>query len=163
VSAFALGDPLHGLVDGGTVFVQSPLTDPAAIWASIPPAAQEDIVRRRIRVTALDTASLARERSPRPDLILRLQGVALVGAFLRMTPFAADAGHDREAVLTAVGQRLRRFYGKRGDDVIAANLEMVTAAFDGLIDVTASLGLPGPERSLVVAADQARELTMVTP
>ena len=163
VAAFALGDPLRGLVDGGTVFVQSPLTEPAAIWASIPPASRDDIVRRRIRVTALDTASLARDRSPRPDLRLRLQGVALVGAFLRMTPFAADAGLDREAVLAAVGQRLRRFYGKRGDDVIAANLEMVTAAFDGLIDVTAELGLPGPERSLTVLEDKTRELTTVTP
>ena len=55
--------------------------------------------RRRIRVTALDTAALARARSPRPGLILRLQGVALVGAFLRMTTFAADAGLDREAML----------------------------------------------------------------
>ena len=36
VAAFRQGDPLAGLVDGGTVFVQSPLTDPAAIWASIP-------------------------------------------------------------------------------------------------------------------------------
>jgi pyruvate-ferredoxin/flavodoxin oxidoreductase len=161
VAAFALGDPLQGLVDGGTVFVQSPLTDPAAIWASIPPASRDDVVRRRIRVTALDTASFARTRSPRPDLRLRLQGVALVGAFLRMTPFAADAGLDREQVLAAVGQRLRRFYGKRGDDVIAANLEMVTAAFDGLIDVTAELGLPGPERSLSLAPEQTRALTVV--
>jgi hypothetical protein len=32
VAAFRQGDPLHGLVDGGTVFVQSGLTDPEAIW-----------------------------------------------------------------------------------------------------------------------------------
>ena len=80
-----------------------------------------------------------------------------------MTPFAADAGLDREAVLAAVGQRLRRFYGKRGDDVIAANLEMVDRGVRRAHRVTASLGLPGPERSLVVAADQARDLTMVAP
>ncbi len=143
VAAFALGDPLAGLVDGGTVFIQSPLTDAAAIWSSIPATARADIVRRRIRVTALDTAALARARSPRPDLILRLQGVALVGAFLRMTTFAADAGLDRDAMLAAVGARLRRFYGKRGDDVLAANLAMVASAFDGLIDVSGERRSPG--------------------
>ena len=164
VSAFALGDPLAGLVDGGTVFVQSPLNDPAAIWSSIPAMARADIVRRRIRVTALDTAGLARARSPRPDLILRLQGVALVGAFLRMTTFAADAGLDRDAMLAAVGARLRRFYGKRGDDVLAANLAMVASAFDGLIDVSDRVGLPaGPRREVVAIPDHARALMEVAP
>ena len=164
VSAFELGDPLAGLVDGGTVFVQSPLTDAAAIWASIPAMARADIVRRRIRVTALDTAALARARSPRPDLILRLQGVALVGAFLRMTTFATDAGLDRDAMLAAVGARLRRFYGKRGDDVLAANLAMVASAFDDLIDVHDGIGpTAGPRREVVMVPDQSRALVEVAP
>jgi pyruvate-ferredoxin/flavodoxin oxidoreductase len=164
VSAFALGDPLAGLVDGGTVFVQSPLSDAAAIWSSIPTTARADIVRRRIRVTALDTAALARARSPRPDLILRLQGVALVGAFLRMTSFAADAGLDRDAMLSAVGARLRRFYGKRGDDVLAANLAMVASAFDGLIDVSHHVRRPaGPRREVASIPDESRALVEVAP
>jgi pyruvate-ferredoxin/flavodoxin oxidoreductase len=162
VSAFELGDPLAGLVDGGTVFVQSPLTDPRAIWSSIPAPARADIVRRRIRVMALDTAALARSRSPRPDLILRLQGVALVGAFLRMTAFAAEAGLDRDAMLAAVGARLRRFYGKRGDDVLAANLAMVAAAFDGLIEVSVGAGLaPEPELAVRPVPDGPHALARV--
>ena len=162
VSAFELGDPLAGLVDRGTVFVQSPLTDPEAIWSSIPAAARADIVRRRIRVTALDTAALARSRSPRPDLILRLQGVALVGAFLRMTTFAAEAGLDRDAMLAAVGARLRRFYGKRGNDVLAANLAMVAAAFDGLIEVNAGASLrPEPEMAVTSVLDGPHALVGV--
>ena len=64
VSAFGLGDPLAGLVDGGDVFIQSPLADPEAIWASIPAAARAEILARRIRVTALDTAALARRHAP---------------------------------------------------------------------------------------------------
>jgi pyruvate-ferredoxin/flavodoxin oxidoreductase len=151
VAAFAMGDPLAGLVDGGMVFIQSPLADAADIWASIPAASRLDIVRRRIRVSALDTAALARTHAPRPDLILRLQGVALVGAFLRMTPFAGAAGLDRTALLDAVGARLRRFYGKRGKDVMAANLDMVAAAFDGLIDVTGFVGPVEAARAVTVA------------
>ena len=45
VSGFHQG-ALAGLVDGGTVFVQSALTDPAAIWASVPERAREEITRR---------------------------------------------------------------------------------------------------------------------
>jgi pyruvate-ferredoxin/flavodoxin oxidoreductase len=163
VAAFGLGDPLAGLVDGGTLFIQSELTDPAAIWASIPTAARTDIVRRRIRVTALDTAALARGRSPRPDLVLRMQGIALVGVFLRVAPFAAEAGLDRDALLTAVGQRLGRFFGKRGRAVVDANLELVAAAYDGVIDVSDALDLPaGLERHLAVVPSQDTSLIGVT-
>ncbi len=162
VAAFALGDPLRGLVDGGTVFVQSSLTDPSEIWASIPASARADIVSRRIRITALDTGTLARRHAPRADLVLRMQGIALVGVFLRVTRFAEDSGLDRAALLAAVGSRLRRFYGKRGDDVITANMAVVAAAFDGVIDVSEALGLPhGVERSVAVLPNKSRDLTAV--
>ena len=139
VSAFALGDPLAGLVDGGQLFIQSPLTDPEAIWGSIPAHARAEIIARRIRVSALDTVALARRFTPRDDLLVRMQGVALVGVFLRVSPFAAAAGLDRDALLAGVHDRLGRFFGKRGGAVIDANLEIITAAYDGLIDVSAVL------------------------
>jgi pyruvate-ferredoxin/flavodoxin oxidoreductase len=159
VAAFSLGDPLAGLVDGGTLFLQSELTDPAAIWAAIPTTARAEIIRRRIRVTGLDTAGLARARSPRPDLVLRMQGIALVGVFLRVAPFATEAGLDREALLAAVGERLGRFFGKRGRAVIDANLELVAAAYEGLIDVSSALGLPaGIERHMTVIPKDSTSL-----
>ena len=159
VAAFGLGNPLAGLVDGGTLFLQSESTDPGAIWATIPTTARAEIIRRRIRVTALDTAGLARARSPRPDLVLRMQGIALVGVFLRVSPFAAEAGLDRQALLAAVGERLGRFFGKRGRAVIEANLELVAAAYDGLIDVSAELGLPaGIERGVTVIREESSSL-----
>ncbi|HET6380741.1 MAG TPA: 2-oxoacid:acceptor oxidoreductase family protein [candidate division Zixibacteria bacterium] len=139
-TAFNHSAPLAGLVDGGTLFMQTPLTEPRAIWESIPEAARAEIRRRRIRVAALDTAGLARAHAPRPDLEVRMQGVALVGVFLRLTPFAAAAGLDRAALLEAVGRRLERFFGKRGKAVVEANLAVVAAAYDGVIDVTAALG-----------------------
>jgi pyruvate-ferredoxin/flavodoxin oxidoreductase len=138
-SAFRHGSPLAGLVDGGTLFMQTPLTDPEEIWTSIPPAARSEILERRINVAALDTAGLARAHAPRPDLEVRMQGVALVGVFLRLAPFAAEAGLDREALLDGVRARLGRFFGKRGSSVVEANLAVVAAAYDGVIDVTRAL------------------------
>jgi pyruvate-ferredoxin/flavodoxin oxidoreductase len=138
-SAFRHGAPLSGLVDGGTLFMQTPLTDPDEIWTSIPADARNEIVERRIRVAALDTAGLARAHAPRPDLEVRMQGVALVGVFLRLAPFADEAGLDRAALLEGVRARLGRFFGKRGARVVDANLAVVAAAYDGVIDVTAAL------------------------
>jgi pyruvate-ferredoxin/flavodoxin oxidoreductase len=139
VAAFRQGDPLAGLVDGGTVFVQTPLTDPEAIWGGIPAAARAEILARQIRVTAMDTAELARANAPRPDLVVRMQGVALVGVFLRVAPLAARAGLDRDALMASVRRQLARFFGKRGGSVVDANLAVVQAAYDGLIDVTAAV------------------------
>lgn len=150
ISAFAFGDPLAGLVDGGSVFIQSALRDPETIWASIPAAARADIIARRIRVSALDTAALAALHAPRGDLQVRMQGVALVGVFLRVSPFAARAGMGRSDLMAAVRARLGRFFGKRGGAVLDANIAVIEAAYDGLIDVSAGLGLPG-----IVAPDDA--------
>ena len=156
VSAFALGDPLAGLADEGTIFLQSALSDPDAIWGSIPAAVRAELLARRIRVTALDTAALAAAHAPRPDLLIRMQGVALVGVFLRVSPFAARAGLDRDALMAAVRDRLGRFFGKRGGAVVDANLAVIEAAYDGLIDVTAALGLPGAEAASTQAEGVAR-------
>jgi pyruvate-ferredoxin/flavodoxin oxidoreductase len=121
------------------VFVQTPVREPEAIWASIPPAARAEIVARHVGVWALDTAALARAHAPRPDLEVRMQGVALAGVFLRVSPFASRAGLARQELLDAVRTRLGRFYGKRGTRVVDANLAVVTAAYDEVVDVTHAL------------------------
>jgi pyruvate-ferredoxin/flavodoxin oxidoreductase len=64
VAAFGLGEPAAGLVDGGTLFLQSELTDPRDL-GTIPRPPGRRSIRRRIRVTALDTAGLARAARPR--------------------------------------------------------------------------------------------------
>jgi pyruvate-ferredoxin/flavodoxin oxidoreductase len=140
VTAFGLGNPLAGLVDGGDLFIQSPLATPEAIWSSIPAPARAEIMARHIRVSALDTAALAARHSPRPDLQVRMQGVALVGVFLRVAPFAAAVGMRRHRLLEAVGEQLGRFFGKRGASVVRANLAVIAEAWDGLIDVTEGIG-----------------------
>jgi pyruvate-ferredoxin/flavodoxin oxidoreductase len=115
------------------------------------------MLARGIRLAALDTAALAKARAPRPDLVLRMQGVALVGVFLRLTPFAERAGLDRDALLAALRPHLQRFFGKRGGSVVDANLDLIAAAYDGVVDVTAHV------TALVPAADAARALVEVAP
>ncbi len=89
VNAFKIGDPLAGLVPGGIIFIQSAETDPVAVWRQIPERAKATIVERKLRVLALDTARIARETTQQPDLVQRMQGIVLLGVFLRVAPFVA--------------------------------------------------------------------------
>jgi pyruvate-ferredoxin/flavodoxin oxidoreductase len=146
VAAFRHGNTLAGLADGGTVFVQSSLPDAESIWSAIPMAARGQILDRGLRVWALDTAALAREHAPSPDLLVRMQGVALAGVFLRVAPFAARAGLSRGELMRAVRAQLTRFFGKRGTTVVDANLAVIEAAYDGVLDVTETIA--GRDRHL---------------
>jgi pyruvate-ferredoxin/flavodoxin oxidoreductase len=136
-SAFLFARPLDGLVDGGTVFLNSGLPTPEGIWASLPVAARSEIVARGIRVVALDTAELARRHAPRPDLLVRMQGIALVGVFLRVAPFAAERSSDE--LFGALRAVLARYFGKRGGKVVDANLALIRDAWESLLDVTAAV------------------------
>jgi pyruvate-ferredoxin/flavodoxin oxidoreductase len=141
-AAFRHGAPLAGLVDGGTVFLQSALRDPEAIWASLPAPARAEILARQIRLTAMDSAELARRHAPRPDLTVRMQGVALVGVFLRLAPYAARRGLDDEHLFAALREVLVRYLGKRGTGVVDANLALIREAYASIIDVTAAISSP---------------------
>ena len=81
-----------------------------------------------------------------------MQGVALVGVFLRVSPFAERAGIDRDQLLAAVRDRLGRFFGTRGGSVVDANLAVITEAYDSLIEVTGALAAPsgGPRAEVGV-------------
>jgi pyruvate-ferredoxin/flavodoxin oxidoreductase len=125
VNAFNMGNPLSGLVPGGTTFVQHSSTDPAQVWQSIPADSRAFIYRNGIRVMVLDAVKVAREISSHPQLAQRMQGIVLLGVFLRVAPFVAQRELSDEQVYAAVEASLRKFFGKRGDKVIRENLEAV--------------------------------------
>lgn len=135
VNAFQLGDPLAGLTEGGMLFIQSARTEPAAIWADIPEHARRAIVDRRIRVLALDTVRIAQETSARPELQQRMQGIVLLGVFLRVTPFLRQRRLTDAQVFEAVERSLRKFFGKRGEAVVRENLEAIRLGYEEVIEI----------------------------
>ena len=120
------------------------LTDPQEIWEALPAKTRGEIEARKLRLLALDSGALAKQYAPRPDLEIRMNGVALVGVFLRVSPFAERAGLDRAALMEAVRGNLTRFFGKRGAAVVDANLAVIQGAYDGVIDVTAAIAGRAP-------------------
>ncbi|HWP59819.1 MAG TPA: 2-oxoacid:acceptor oxidoreductase family protein [Candidatus Acidoferrales bacterium] len=135
VAAFNLGNPLEGLTPGGTLFVQHQSADPAEVWKSIPARAQNYIRHNRVRVLALDAAKVAQEVSSRPELAQRMQGIVLLGVFLRAAPLVAERGLSDEQVYAAVEKSLRKFFGKRGEKVVQENLTAVKRGRSEVVEI----------------------------
>jgi pyruvate-ferredoxin/flavodoxin oxidoreductase len=125
VNAFNFGNPLAGLVPGGTVFIQHQSRDSAQVWKSIPSAARDYIRQNRIHVLALDAVKVAQEVASQPQLAQRMQGIVLLGSFLRVAPFIAERSLSDAEVYAAVEKSLRKFFGKRGEKIVQENLTAV--------------------------------------
>lgn len=139
INAFVTSNPLSGILDGGSIFVQTTKTDPLEIWADIPPASQDVIREKNIRVFAADAALIAREEAPIPDLSVRMQGIVLLGIFLKITPFANDAGLAYSDVMERAESALRKYFGKRGEAVVQANLRAVQRGHDSVIELSSEV------------------------
>ncbi len=135
VSAFLTSHPLAGLQPGGSLFIQTPKESPREVWMDVPPAAKETIRAKGIRVMALDAAKIARQVAPTADLEVRMQGIVLLGNFLKVTPFAAQAGLSDSEVMVGVEQALRKYFGQRGEAVVQANLQAVVRGYQEVFEL----------------------------
>lgn len=154
INAFAAADPLSGVVEGGTVFIQSRAESDAEVWRQIPRAAQETIRARKLNVRYLDAVRIARALAATADLQLRMQGIVLLGVFLRVAPFVRRAGIADEALFQGIEKALRKYFGRRGEKVIEANLSAVRQGyFDAhALDVASVAGSDEPKLPVVSEA-----------
>jgi pyruvate-ferredoxin/flavodoxin oxidoreductase len=152
VNAFNLENPLMGLSEGGMVFVQSQRTAPAEIWASVPAWARKVLCEKNARLFALDTVDIAQKVSSRADLQQRMQGIVLLGIFLRITPFQSELALSEEEIFRGVEKSLRKYFGKRGDRVVQDNLLAVRRGFQEVIEVPREVMLSTAEADKANAA-----------
>ena len=129
VNAFKNSNPLHGLGQGGKLFVQSQGTKPEEVWATIPSWARKEIRDRKITVIALDTVAIAKEVSTQAELIQRMQGIVLLGIFLKQTPFKDQLKISDDDVFKGVEKAVRKYFGKRGEQVVADNMKCVKRGY----------------------------------
>jgi pyruvate-ferredoxin/flavodoxin oxidoreductase len=126
---------LDGLVPGGAVFMQSPYTEPVEVWKRIPEANKRALRQKKIRIFYTDMVKIAREVASEADLQMRMQGIVLLGAFLRLTPYAKESNMTDEQVYAGVEKALRKYFGKRGDRVVQDNLTCVQRGYSDLKEI----------------------------
>ncbi|MBT4431572.1 MAG: pyruvate ferredoxin oxidoreductase [Nitrospinaceae bacterium] len=129
VNALYAGNPLQGLSEGGMVFIQTPENEPEAVWENIPQSARSAIRARKTRIVYMDTVQVAREIASDPSLEQRMQGIVLLGIFLSCTPFAKEKGISEEEVFASVEKSIRKYFGRRGEQVVKDNMECVRRGY----------------------------------
>jgi len=128
-NALFSGNPLKGMVDGGSVFMQSSFTDPADVWKRVPPHHKKTIREKNLKLYFVDMVKIAREVASVPDLEMRMQGIVLLGAFLKLTPYSEELNMTDEQVYGGVEDALRKYFGKRGEQVVQDNLTCVKRGY----------------------------------
>jgi pyruvate-ferredoxin/flavodoxin oxidoreductase len=134
-TALFSGNPLEGLVAGGAVFMQSPYTNPVDVWQRVPTRDKKTIRDKNIHVYFIDMVQIAREVASEADLQMRMQGIVLLGAFLKLTPYTTQSNMSDEAVYEGVEKALRKYFGKRGEQVVQDNLNCVKRGYSEMQEI----------------------------
>ena len=132
--AFTHMDPLEGMAEGGA-FVWESEEGPEKAWQRIPPQARKTIREKRIRLFILPGFAIAREATDRPDLQLRMQGNAFLGAFFRVSSFLQDYDIDEELYRDVVYKQYMSRFGRLGQAVVDSNMQVMTQGFERVEEV----------------------------
>jgi len=68
-----------------------------------------------------------------------MQGIVLLGVFLRVTPFQRDLEVSDEQLFKGVENALRKYFGKRGERVVQDNLLAVRRGFHESVEIPRSV------------------------
>ena len=128
-------EPFAGLQPNGAMFLQSHYIEPKDVWARIPAHNRKIIRDRQIRVFFCDMVKIAREMASEADLQMRMQGIVLLGAFLKLTPYTAQSQMSDDHVYAGVEKALRKYFGKRGDRVVQDNLNCVKRGYSEMREI----------------------------
>jgi pyruvate-ferredoxin/flavodoxin oxidoreductase len=90
-------------------------------------------------VYGLDTVKVAREVASKPDLVQRMQGIVLLGVFLKATPYAAEKGMNEEVLMAGVEKGLKKYFGKRGEQVVKDNMTCVVRGYKEVVEIPAEI------------------------
>jgi pyruvate-ferredoxin/flavodoxin oxidoreductase len=132
--AFTHINPLDGLVDGGA-FVWESDESPKDAWERIPLKYRQEIIDRKIRVFILPGFDIARNATDRPELQLRMQGNAFLGAFFNVSPFLQDFKIEDERFREVVHAQYVKKFGRFGDAVVESNMQVMLQGWERLQEV----------------------------
>jgi pyruvate-ferredoxin/flavodoxin oxidoreductase len=129
---------LDGLSASGSIFMQSPHVEPTDVWKHVPQTVQKIIRDKKYKVYYCDMVKIAREMASEADLQMRMQGIVLLGAFLKLTPYAKDSNMTEDQVYEGVEKALNKYFGKRGARVVQDNLNCVKRGYKETKEIPAA-------------------------
>ena len=120
---FSHTNPLHGLVDNGTLIIQSHHT-PLDVWKEIPAFARKIIREKNIHLYVVDAFGVAKKHAPAPELEIRMMGIAFIGAICgHVDRIAANTSED--VILQKIEQQVSKKFAAKGITVVESNMKVV--------------------------------------
>jgi pyruvate-ferredoxin/flavodoxin oxidoreductase len=133
--AFSHANPLEGLLPHGSIYIQGSEEQVQVLLKDLSTETRERMRALNLAVYYLDAAAIARKMASNADLQQRMQGIVLLGVFLKVAPFAAARKLTKAQLLDAVEGSLQKYFGKRGEKVVKDNLECVRRGFADVREV----------------------------
>jgi pyruvate-ferredoxin/flavodoxin oxidoreductase len=126
-------DLLEQAAPGGTLLLNAPW--PAEqCWQHLPQRVQQLIQRRQLRVFVVNAAAITRE-----------QGLGgRINTVMQVAFFAVADLMPLEQALSAMRTAIEKSYGRKGEQVVAANLAAIDAARGGLQELEVPRDVVGP-------------------
>jgi pyruvate-ferredoxin/flavodoxin oxidoreductase len=134
--AFTHTNPLDGMSEGGALVWESE-EEAERAWERLPVWARKEIREKRIRVYTLPGFQIARKATDRPDLQLRMQGNAFLGAFFAVSPLLEEFRIDQEHFREVVHKQYQKKFGRLGDAVVSSNMEVMIQGFERVREIPA--------------------------
>ena len=132
-------DLLELAAPGGQLLLNSPW--PAAqCWQQLPERVQQLIQRKQLRVVVLDAAAIAREHG--------LGG--RINTVMQAAFFAIAELMPLEQALAAMRLAIQKSYGRKGEQIVAANLAAIEAARSSLQELVVPASEPRPLAELPI-------------
>ncbi len=117
-------DMLTPLVEGGTFLLNTPY-GPDKIWDQLPRSAQEQIIRKKIKLYVIDAVKVARDSG--------MGG--RINTVMQVCFFAISKVLPKEQAIEAIREAIRKTYGRKGDEVVQMNLRAVDNTLAHLYEV----------------------------
>ena len=139
--------------ESGAIFLLNAPFAPKEVWANLSGRVQAQIIEKKLRLFAIDAYRIARE--------LGLGG--RINTIMQTCFFALSGVLPREEAITRIKQRIKKTYGKRGEEIVRMNNEAVDAALANLHEIAAPEKSTGSlDRAPVVPADAPAFVRTVT-
>ncbi len=132
--AFTHCNPLEGMSEGGALIWESD-EEPQDAWERLPLWARSQIIEHNIRIFTLPGFDIARHATNRPDLQLRMQGNAFLGAFFSVSPLLEEFEISREQFEQVVLAQYKKKFGRLGPAVVKSNMEVMTQGFSRVREI----------------------------
>ena len=111
------------------------------VWSQLPREARDEIVRKRIRLYAIDAYAVARETG---------MG-SRINSIMQTCFFAISGVLPREAAIACIKQSIEKTYGRKGAEMVRRNFAAVDATLARLHEIPAGpAGQDGPAREPAV-------------